>query len=478
MSNRQQILSTFGLDDLAGDAELAAIVEFAGKLCGAPVSLITTLDDTTQQFLAKQGLDAEETPRDISFCTYAIESEDTMEVRDATADDRFRDNPFVTGEEHVRFYAGAPLVSQRGNILGTLCVLDREARPDGLDDFQREGLELLAKAVMRRLESHRKTLAGRIARERGEAMFRTLTDSIPDLAWSADADGKRDYFNKRWHEFTGAKDGGDGGLIHPEDRDKTYGLWDNAVKSGKPYEAEYRLRHRDGSYRWMLGRAMPVEGADGRIVRWFGTITDIDTAHREAEGREILARELSHRIKNIFALVSGLVSLKAREYPEAEDYAAELGRTIQALGRAHDFIRPGHMPGGRGGLRDLLGELLAPYGDKDGGRVGITGDDVPVTAQISTPFALVFHELATNAAKYGALSDPDGRVEVKIARGKNEVVIDWAEQGGPPARQGENEGFGTRLITMTVDGQLNGSLERDWNDSGLHARLTVPESSL
>lgn len=436
------------------------------------------VDDDKQRFLAKQGTDLTGTPREISFCTYAIESEETMEVRDAAADDRFRDNPLVTGEEHVRFYAGVPLVSQRGNILGTLCVLDRVARPDGLSDFQREGMAVLASAVMRRLESHRKTIAGKVARQRSQAMFRTLTDSIPDLAWSADAKGRRDYFNKRWHEFTGAKDGDHAGLIHPEDRDKAYSLWDDAVKSGAPYEAEYRLRHRDGSYRWMLGRAMPVEGPDGEIVRWFGTITDIDSSHRKSEGREILARELSHRIKNIFALVSGLVSLKARQYPEAEDYSIELGQTIQALGRAHDFIRPGHMPGGKGGLRDLLKELLAPYRDKDGDRVTISGDDVPVTAQVSTPFALVFHELATNAAKYGALSEADGRVEVTVARGKDEVVIDWTEHGGPPARQGDTEGFGTRLITMTVDGQLNGSLERDWRDSGLHARLTVPESSL
>ena len=477
-TRRERALSAFGLDDLADDAELSSIVEFAGKLCGAPVSLVTTLDGSTQHFLAKTGIEANETPRDVSFCTYAIQSTEMMEVRDTTVDERFRDNPFVTGEEHVRYYAGVPLVSQRGDILGTLCVLDREARPDGLDTFQREGMELLARAVMRRLESHRKTLAGKVVRERGEAMFRMLANSIPDLAWSADASGKRDYFNKRWHEFTGTKDGGDGHLIHPDDRDETYRKWDEAVKAGTPYEAQYRLRHRDGSYRWMLGRAMPVEDADGSILRWFGTITDIDSAHREAEGREILARELSHRIKNIFALVSGLVALKAREFPEAEDYAIELGRTIQALGRAHDFIRPGHMPGGKGGLRDLLKELLAPYDDKDGDRVTIAGDDVPVTAQVSTPFALVFHELATNAAKYGALSDPDGKVEVTVARGDDGVAIDWVEQGGPPAQEAEQEGFGTRLITMTVDSQLNGKLDREWRDSGLHARLTVPESSL
>lgn len=472
------MLSAFALEDLADDAELASIVEFAGRLCNAPVGLVTTLDDTTQKFLAKKGVDIDGTPREIAFCTYAIEGEELLEVRDAASDERFRDNPLVTGKENIRFYAGMPLISQRGVALGTLCVLDSETRPEGLDAFQREGLAVLAKAVMRRLESHRKTVAGRVARERGQAMFRTLTDSIPDLAWSADANGKRDYFNKRWHEFTGAKDGGNGELIHPEDRDKVYELWDSAVRNGLPYEAEYRLRHRDGSYRWMLGRAMPVEGPSGEIVRWFGTITDVDSSHRKSEGREILARELSHRIKNIFALVSGLVSLKARQYPEAEDFAAELGKTIQSLGRAHDFIRPGHVPGGQGGLRDLLRELLAPYDDQNGERVSITGDDVPVTAKVSTPFALVFHELATNAAKYGALSQPDGRVEVAIARGEEQVVIDWNEHGGPPAREGESEGFGTRLITMTVDGQLNGSLERDWRDSGLSARLTVPVSSL
>src|SRR5690606_13846853 len=128
------------------------------------------------------------------------------------------------------------------------------------------------------------------------------------MVWSTLPDGDHDYFNARWYEFTGVAPGRTDGAewesaFHPADREQAWQRWRKSLETGKPYEVEYRLRHRSGEYRWVLGRAMPVHDSDGKIVRWIGTCTDIHDAKRHREQIEVLSRELSHRIKNIFAVI-------------------------------------------------------------------------------------------------------------------------------------------------------------------------------
>src|SRR5690606_13749270 len=125
-----------------------------------------------QRFLARRGIDARETPRDASFCAHAMLLESAMEVPDARDDPRFAANPLVTGAPHIRFYAGQPLRSEEGIPLGSLCVIDREPRPGGLTDLQREGLEVLARSVMLRLRIQREGLASARELEQNEARLR------------------------------------------------------------------------------------------------------------------------------------------------------------------------------------------------------------------------------------------------------------------------------------------------------------------
>ncbi|MCL6305248.1 PAS domain-containing protein, partial [Streptococcus agalactiae] len=100
-------------------------------------------------------------------------------------------------------------------------------------------------------------------------------------------------------------------MFHPDDQDRAWSVWRHSLATGDPYQIEYRLRHRDGTYRWVLGRALPIRDGEGRITRWFGTCTDIHEQKLALEEREIVSQELSHRIKNIFAVVSGLISFAA-----------------------------------------------------------------------------------------------------------------------------------------------------------------------
>lgn len=473
---RLRVLRDYALDSLEDDPELAGIAAFAAKLCNTPVALVSLVEEERQRFFAAEGLEAKETPRDISFCAHAMLGEGLMEVRDAAIDPRFAANPMVTGKPHIRFYAGQPLESEEGLPLGTLCVVDMAPRPDGLDTFQREGLEVLARAVMRRLRSRRNSAAARREQEERVAYLRSIVESIPAIAWAADPQGNFEYFNNRLVEFTGRPDDKEGEAFHPDDWKVASAAWRHSLATGEPYEVEHRLRRHDGEYRWMIARAEPIRDAEGRIVRWFGTAVDIHDLYAASEARDLLAKELSHRIKNIFAVVSGLVSMAVRKNPEVAEFGTELIGTIQALGRAHDYVRPAEGKR-RTSLHGMLADLFSPYGRGEA-RVAIDGDDVTIAARAATPLALVFHELATNAAKYGALSVDEGRIALSIEDHGDTLLLRWTEHGGPPAKRNPKEGFGSRLVEMSIAGQLGGSWERRFEKDGMVCELTVSKNAI
>lgn len=321
-----------------------------------------------------------------------------------------------------------------------------------------------------------------------ELRFRTLADTMPQMVWSTLPDGFHDYYNKRWYEFTGVPEGstdGEGwnGVFHPEDQERAWQAWRHSLNTGEPYQIEYRLRHHSGDYRWTLGRALPIRDADGQIVRWFGTCTDIHETRMIAQERELVAQELSHRIKNIFAVLTGIISLSARSRPEVREFADELRQRIHALGEAHDFLRPhahiAHPPENQGSLKSLIERLMQPYRENGEGRLAFHGDDAEIDDGAATPLALLFHELGTNAAKYGALSAEGGRVDIVGRSDGERYHLTWREHGGPAiGGDAELSGFGSRLITLSIEGQLRGKMERIWEPSGLRVEVDLPVDAL
>ncbi|WP_338241783.1 sensor histidine kinase [Aurantiacibacter hainanensis] len=481
-ARRLGVVESFAAQELEDDPELQAIVEFAAKLCDAPLSMVTMLERDRQRFIARRGLNDRGTPRDIAFCNETLGKADLLEVSDASVDPRFSGNPLVTSAPEVRFYAGQPLVSQEGASVGTLCVIDKQSRTEPLSAFQKEGLAVLAQAAMRRLEARRSNRAAQQIIAEREERLRRMIEGVPQAAWSADADGKFDYFNRRWTELTGAEPPRTADdwrpFIHPDDVAETFADWDVSFANGKEFEAEFRLKLADGSWMWVLGQAVPVAEREGDPLRWFGTLTDIDEVRNALEERDLLAKELAHRIKNIFAVVIGLISLKARKAPESQPFVKELTQALRALGRAHEFVRPGD------GLRQdslagLLEALFSPYtaGD-DEPRVRVSGFDAEMGPRAATPLALVFHELATNSAKYGALSADDGHVDLELQERGDGIVLRWSEHGGPVVRDSGETGFGSRLVEMSVTGQLQGSWERHFAEDGLVVEITLPKAAL
>jgi PAS domain S-box-containing protein len=215
-----------------------------------------------------------------------------------------------------------------------------------------------------------------------------------------------------------------------------------------------------------------------------GLVVEDVTAQKYAEhARDLLGRELSHRIKNLFAVVSSLVSLSARGNDAVKDFARTIRGRIEALGRAHDYVRP--IEWGRGGdasprsLHELLAALLRPYQGESGDRIRIDCKEREIGAAAATGFGLAIHEFATNAVKYGALSEPDGFVELACREAGETFELVWAERGGPPVvGPPPTEGFGSLLARRSITSDLEGTLDVDWAPEGLTIRVTMPAERL
>ncbi|MFM5908100.1 MAG: sensor histidine kinase [Novosphingobium sp.] len=489
-AHRLDMLGQYPLKD-ADQERLDRIAKLAARICETPIALVSIVEEDQQVFIGRSGFSGCGTDRDSSFCAHAMRGARAMVIPDALLDERFAQNPLVIGGPRIRFYAGQPLISPEGQPLGALCVIDQEPRA-GLGPAQVEGLETLAQAVMSMLENLR--IAARNKAEQNlsqsqaaelQQRFEVLADSLPQMVWSTPPDGMSDYFNRPWCDFTGLppQDSyGTGWLafLHPEDAPVAAREWSRAVATGTAYEVRYRMRRHDGAHRWVIARGLPLYDEDGTVMRWIGTCTDIDDEVNTADALELLSQELHHRIKNIFAVVAGLVSLSSRSHPDAAEFATELYNRILALGRAHAFIGS---PGSRsddtvhGGLKGMMSELLMPYRTDGGDRIAITGDDIAMDDRSATPLALVFHELATNSAKYGAIGSQAGTVEIALSDG-DPVQMRWIERG--ISRKGENTpgGFGSRLIDMSIRRQLGGSYDTQWGDTSLELTMSVPRGNI
>lgn len=331
-------------------------------------------------------------------------------------------------------------------------------------------------------------LAQEYALQSAGAAFHALADTMPQMVWSTLPDGSHDYYNARWYEFTGVPVGstdGEGwaGMFHEDDQPNAWKRWNNSLSTGKPYEVEYRLRHRSGEYRWMIGRALPILNEHGDIQRWIGTCTDIEDQKQTALQNEILSQELSHRIKNIFAIISGLISLTARANEAFSEASKDLLGRISALGRAHEFVRP-RSEKSRPQTEDvtlstLLATIFESYPAYSEGRLRISGPDIEVGSNAATPVALVFHELATNAMKYGALSNDEGEIALDLSEDDDTVTFRWTESGADVDGTAEQRsGFGSRLIDLAIKQQLGGDYERTWNADGMTLVMAVKRNRL
>jgi two-component sensor histidine kinase len=268
--------------------------------------------------------------------------------------------------------------------------------------------------------------------------------------------------------------------IHPADRDRVQAAFTATRSVPGPYEIDFRIMLGE-TIRWISARGQADEA--GRAdAPMFGIFLDVTGRKQAEEGNELLAGEMSHRVKNLLAIAAGLTELTARSAVSVEQMTLELTRRLTSLGRAHDLVRP--LPGAQGKaalLGDLLAVLLSPYEDTGAfsGRIRVAVPRMGVGESTATTLAMVVHELATNSVKHGALSAHSGALDVSGCTQDDEVHLTWSETGGPRVHQEpEMAGFGSRMIRRSVAAQLGGSLVYDWQPSGLVATLVMRKDSM
>ena len=308
-----------------------------------------------------------------------------------------------------------------------------------------------------------------------------LAEALPQLVWSCAPDGHLGYVNGRWQGVTGVSAGRPMDevwreVVHPDEFAEFQAQWQQSFETGSTFEREHRIRTAAGGYEWMLSRAVPQRNGGEAPSGWLGTSTSIEPQKQAEEALQALARELNHRVKNLFAIANGMVSMTARTAKDPKEMATSLRGRLTALSRAHRMVQPAqHAAGAQAGFSQIVHAVLEPYSHGGRDRIIVDGPALRIGSSTTTSLALVLHELATNAAKHGALSVPEGRLEVTWRAEDETMVFTWREQGGPhiegsPARKG----FGSQLARLGITGQLGGFITFDWPPSGVLITVAVP----
>lgn len=314
--------------------------------------------------------------------------------------------------------------------------------------------------------------------EAGEARYRELQDAMPQLVWTADGSGRVDHFNRRRDRYFIA--GNDPmnrvAIIHPDDLALTTATWRHSVATGEAFEVEHRLRLADGRWHWHLSRALPQRDAAGRVIRWFGTATDVNANRlREHEARYLL-REVNHRSKNLLAIAQAMTRQTA--FDEAPETMADtLCARFASLAVSQDLLLRGEWR--QAALDELVREHLAHFAPVIGSRIRIDGPPVRVNATAAQAIGMALHELATNATKYGALSVETGRVDVTWsvdpgADGEDRFDMRWSESGGPAVAEPAHQGFGQFVMIQMVEQTLGGQVSLTFGAGGVVWRVDAP----
>lgn len=314
--------------------------------------------------------------------------------------------------------------------------------------------------------------------------------------WSWDVETDEITMDERAYELWGmAKDGrvtfeALSSNIHPADLDRVRAAFTATRALVGAYETDFRILLGQ-DVRWISARG---QGNDADIAnqKMFGIFLDVTGRKRAEESQELLAGEMSHRVKNLLHVAANLTEITSRSAATTEDMTHDLINRLGALGRAHDLVRP--LPGHQGRaalLGDVLTVLLQPYEDSGAfaGRLHIAVPRMGIGEAAATAFALVIHELATNSLKYGALSVAAGTLDVScITPGdgaaldsveSEEIVLVWTERGGPPvAAPVATAGFGSDMIRRTMSRQLGGSIAFNWSEEGTIVTLRMNRDRL
>jgi PAS domain S-box len=331
------------------------------------------------------------------------------------------------------------------------------------------------------VETTKQVLAQRQLRE-SEERFRALTSATSDIIYQFSAD---------WKEMR-ALDGR--GLLSdterptinwqetyllPEDRPAVLAKVEEAIRTKSVFQLEHRVRQADGGLGWMLSRAVPIMDEKGEIVEWFGAATDTTERRQYEEHLRLVVHELNHRVKNNLAMTQAIAAQTFRGDIDLKEAQNRFASRMVALGQANDLLTGERWVGAS--LGGAIEQAIKPHAPDDG-RCTVEGDeDVKLSPKTALALTLAMHELATNALKYGAWSNGEGRVDVRWstgndAEGKRRLRIEWRESGGPDVRPPARRGFGSVLIERGLAREMGGTVTMEYLPTGLVCTVEAPEN--
>lgn len=481
---RLDALAEYEVLDSEAEAAFDEIVFMASHVCRAPTALISLTERRRHWFKARIGMDACEGPVENSICSLGLGSTEMLVIPDLAADPRTSESPMVATSNGPRFYAGAPLVTPMGVMIGMLCVLDDTPRPGGLDPAQRRILKALSSQVMAQLELRKSLRAAAREVEQHKNQTAMLRNASKRLQLAEEA-GNVGAFElnidtrmvKVSPEFCRIYGFENAECIHGKligDRRKVPSAIrveeSSLVAPNRHVIEEYEIiRANDVAVRWVEMRARYVEGENGNAPALVGIITDVTEQHAVNE-------EIAHRLKNTLALVQAVAGHTLRDIPDPAP-VREFNRRVAALATAHDLLLSRSRASGR--LHELGRSVFTKLGIEQ--RVILSGCDCEMGSRPVLTLSMILHELGTNAMKYGSLSVPDGMVELHAdcsarADGKHWMTLLWTERGGPPAREPTSKGLGTRLIDRGIDPE--GEVTMRFDDHGFAMTLAAPMANL
>lgn len=395
----------------------------------------------------------------------------------AQGEGRFRASPVMV-EHGVRRAINSPIRGRDGSF-GVLEVdSPEESKFTQADIAFMEGVANILGVAMERIRVEQ-------AVQESEESFRTLANSIPQLAWMADASGSIYWYNQRVFDYTDVsleeiKGWGWRCLHHPDHVERVVERIRQSFETGEPWEDTFPLRGSDGAYRWFLSRALPIRDSDGTILRWFGTHTDV-TEQREAEERNhLMTQEVSHRVKNSLALVASLLGLQSRSTtsPEARQALEDAYARVQTIAQIHDRLWRQYDAQSVdlcGFLNDLCHKLQETAMEH---RLEFHGQSIMISTDRAISLGLLLNEIVTNAFKHAYPEGGGGPVGVRLSAGGGQLRLDVADQGvGLPAGfdfSKHRQSLGSRLI-VNITRQLQAQVEAGANNpSGARFIVTVP----
>ena len=241
----------------------------------------------------------------------------------------------------------------------------------------------------------------------------------------------------------------------------------------KEYNIEYRIVRSDGEVRWIERRSSVSYGSDGHSERVVGVSIDITERKRLEQHQRALNAELDHRVKNVLSTVTAIIAQTQEASSSRSDFVTELNGRINSLARTHELLSESSWHGAS--LAEIVRREIAPY---ERGNIEVSGPSVTLKPEATQAVATVLHELTTNAAKYGALSKPTGRVSVQWRWPQNgsrdRLLIEWQETGGPAVLAPSGSGYGTSIIRELIPFELGGAVELSFAAEGIRCRLEIP----